>query len=82
MTALTPMNQTRKEAYMVDSEGRKSEYKEGDRVFVHPLKMEATVIKQRLHYDGPEAFWGNLELLYDDGSKGISNSWQCSKVIR
>ncbi len=52
----------------------------GDRVYVKPLKMEATVIKQRLHHDGPESFWGNVELLYDDGIKGISNSWQCKKL--
>ncbi len=60
----------------------KPEFKEGDRVFVLPLKMEATVIRQVLHYDGDESFYGNLELQYDDGIKGTSNSWQCSKVIR
>jgi len=54
----------------------------GDRVYVKPLKMYATIIKQRLHHDGPESFWGNVELLYDDGIKGTSNSWQCSKVVK
>ena len=58
------------------------EYKAGDRVYVIPLRMEATVIKQVLHHDGDETFWGNLELQYDDGSKGISHSWQCSKVVK
>ena len=67
---------------MVDSNGKRGEYKEGDRVFVIPLKMEATVIRQILHHDGDETFWGNLELLYDDGVKGTSNSWQCSKVVK
>lgn len=66
---------------MVDSNGKKPEYKEGDRVYVHPAKMQATVIKQILHHDGSETFWGNLELLYDDGIKGTSHSWQCSKVV-
>ena len=64
----------------LDSNGNPPSYKAGDRVYVKPLKMEATVIKQILHYDGPESYWGNLELQYDDGIKGISHSWQCSKV--
>lgn len=56
------------------------QYKEGDRVYVIPLNMEATVIKQQLTYDYPESFWGNVELQYDDGVKGISNSWQLKKI--
>ena len=64
-----------------DSNGNGPEYKQGDRVYVNPLKMQATVIRQILHYDYPESFWGNLELEYDDGVKGTSNSWQCSRVV-
>ena len=52
----------------------------GDRVFVLPLKMEATVIRQIKHYDGPDEFWGNVELQYDDGVKGVSNSWQLDRL--
>jgi len=52
----------------------------GDRVYVGPNKMEATVIQQIKHYDGSEVFWGNVELLYDDGVKGISNCWQLQKL--
>ena len=52
----------------------------GDRVYVIPLKMEATVIRQIKHYDGDEEFWGNVELQYDDGVKGVSNSWQLEKL--
>ena len=59
----------------------KPEYKAGDRVYVIPLKEQATVIKQVLHHDGDESFYGNLELQYDDGIKGISHSWQCSRVV-
>ena len=66
---------------MRDSNGKDASYKPGERVYVHPLKQQATVIRQILHYDMNESFWGNLELQYDDGSKGISNSWQCSKVV-
>jgi len=54
----------------------KPTYNEGDRVYVLPLKMEATVIKQIKHYDGVEEFYGDVELLYDDGVKGVSNGWQ------
>ena len=63
-----------------DSNGNPSPYKAGDRVYVLPLKMEATVIEQMLHYDYPESFWGNLRLRYDDGIEGESNSWQCARV--
>lgn len=52
----------------------------GDRVYVIPLKMEATVIRQRRSYDGLDEFWGNVELVYDDGRKGVSNSWQLRLV--
>lgn len=64
----------------VDSNGNGPMWKPGERVWVAPLKMEATVIQQRLSYDGEESFWGNVELLYDDGVKGISNNWQIMKV--
>jgi hypothetical protein len=55
-------------------------FKTGDRVIVRPLKMEATVIQQRKSYDGDECFWGNVEVQYDDGEKGVSHSWQLEKL--
>lgn len=55
-------------------------FQPGDRVYVAPAKMEATVIRQIRHYDGPESWWGNLELLYDDGIKGTSHCWQVERV--
>ena len=64
----------------VNSDGNGPMWKPGDRVWVAPLKMEATVIQQRLSYDGDESFWGNVELVYDDGVKGVSNSWQIMRV--
>lgn len=55
-------------------------YKEFLRVLVLPNKMKATVIRQVLHYDMNESFWGNLELVYDDGVKGTCNCWQVEKL--
>jgi len=63
-----------------DSEGNGPKFIAGDRVYVLPEKMEATVIRQILHYDYPEKFWGNVELQYDDGVKGTSHSWQIKKI--
>jgi hypothetical protein len=63
-----------------DSEGKAPAFIEGDRVWVNPLRMEATVIQQILHWDYPESFWGNVELMYDDGVKGTSNCWQLEKL--
>jgi hypothetical protein len=65
---------------MIDSEGRGPTFIEGDRVWVNPLRMEATVVRQILHFDYPESFWGNVELVYDDGVKGTSNCWQLEKL--
>jgi hypothetical protein len=65
---------------LVDTNGNGPMWKPGDRVWVTPLKMEATVIKQQLSYDGEESFWGNVELLYDDGVKGNSNNWQIMRI--
>lgn len=66
---------------LLDSDGMAPSFHAGDRVWVGPLKEHATVIKQILHFDGPEyTFWGNLELLYDDGTKGTSHCWQVKKV--
>lgn len=57
-------------------------FERGDRVYVHPLKTEATVDEQYLSYDGSECFWGNVRLKYDDGVYGTSNSWQCERISR
>ena len=64
----------------IDSNGRGPEYHKGDRVLVKPNKLQATVIRQILTYDYPESFWGNVELLYDDGVTGVSNNWQLKKL--
>lgn len=53
---------------------------EGERVKVLPLNVKATVIRQRQHVDGTEMFWGDVELLYDDGVKGLSHCWQLEKT--
>ena len=50
-------------------------------MFVAPMRMYATVIEQTLSYDYPESFWGNVQLQYDDGITGTSNSWQLVKVV-
>lgn len=63
-----------------DSNGKPPKYYPGDRVFVGPVQMPATVIRQVLHYDMNESFWGNLELMYDDGQKGTSHCWQVKRI--
>lgn len=63
-----------------DSDGNPAKFYNGDRVYVMPNKMEATVIRQILHYDMNETFWGNLELLYDDGIKGTCHCWQVKRI--
>jgi len=63
----------------LDSDGKPPQYHSGDRVFVGPNGMKATVIRQILHYDMNESFWGNLELMYDDGVKGTCHSWQVKR---
>ena len=62
------------------TDGKGPTFIEGERVYVLPLKMYATVIRQTLHWDYPDSFWGNVELMYDDGVKGMSNCWQLKKL--
>jgi len=64
----------------VDSDGHGPQYQPGERVYVAPLKMRATVIEQFLSYDYPDSFWGNVRVKYDDGVEGVSNSWQLMKI--
>jgi hypothetical protein len=64
----------------IDSDGNGPEFHTGDRVYVLPNKREATVVTQMKYYDMNESFWGNLRLLYDDGSTGESHGWQVKKI--
>ena len=64
----------------IDSYGNPPKFIAGDRVLVKPNNMEATVVVQQLHHDGSESFWGNVQLIYDDGVGGQSNSWQLNKL--
>lgn len=55
-------------------------FNKGDRVFVLPLKIEATVIEQHTIYDGDHQYPGNVVVIYDDGIKGTTNAWQLKKL--
>jgi hypothetical protein len=68
--------------YKKDSAGKGPSYKKGDRVWVNPIKEEATVVKQILQYDGLETFYGDLELKFDDGGNGTSHCWQVTKITK
>ena len=68
--------------HRLDSSGQGPTYKKGDRVWVAPLQMEATVIEQTLHWDYPDSFYGNVKLKYDDGIEGTSNCWQLARVVK
>lgn len=71
---------TLKQYLGLDVYGNLPQFVSGDKVFVPCVGLNATVIKQTLSYDGPEFFWGDVELVYDDGVKGVSNSWQIKKI--
>jgi hypothetical protein len=64
----------------IDSSGQTAQFTSGTKVLVVPNQMVATVIKQWLHYDGPESFWGNVLVEYDDGIRGTCNSWQLKYI--
>jgi hypothetical protein len=57
----------------------------GKRVWVKPLKMEATI--EKIFYT-PQSEWddenipqvGNILLRYDDGVLGESNNWQLGEI--
>ena len=64
----------------IDSDGQTAKFTPGTKVLVLPNQMQATVVKQWLHYDGPESFWGNVLVEYDDGIRGTCNSWQLKYI--
>ena len=64
----------------IDSSGQTAQFTSGTKVRVLPNQMQATVIKQHLNYDGPESFWGNVLVEYDDGIRGTCNSWQLERI--
>ena len=64
----------------IDSDGQTAKFTVGTKVLVLPNQMQATVVKQWLHYDGPESFWGNVLVEYDDGIRGTCNSWQLERI--
>lgn len=64
----------------LDGHGKPATFQPGDRVFVGAIQLPATVIRQQMCWDGPDCFWGNVELLYDDDIKGTANSWQLQKL--
>lgn len=63
----------------LDSEGNPAPWQPGDKAYLLPRKCYVTISKQRMCYDGPEYFWGNCEIIFDDGVKGECNSWQLRK---
>jgi len=64
----------------IDSNGDPPKFLQGDPVLVIPNGIEATVVIQRLSYDGLESFWDNVLVEYSDGIHGNSNSWQLKKL--
>lgn len=71
---------TNEPAPELDSNGNPAPLQPGDRVVFIPWKIEGTVIKQTLHYDCDETFWGNLKLMMDNGNRVECNCWQTKKV--
>ena len=64
----------------IDSDGKTSTWKNGERAYLMPLKCEVTIERQNLCYDGPDVFWGNCIVRFDDGILGECNSWQLRKI--
>jgi hypothetical protein len=65
---------------MLDSYGNPSPYKARDRVVFLPTGDIMTVVRQVLHYDCGETFWGDLVVVDSDGNEFRVNCWQCSPV--
>lgn len=59
------------------SDGRHAPFKAGDKVVFGPTGQMMTVVKQILHHDCGETFWGNLVVIDEAGEKAVVNCWQC-----
>jgi hypothetical protein len=66
------------EIEILDSDGNKASFKNGDRVYVRCVDSSGVVVRQRLQYDGEESFWGNVIVDFGDSTAEF-NSWQVEK---
>lgn len=65
----------------IDHDGKGPMFRPGDIVKVLPYALaKATVVKQMLSYDYPDVFWGNVEVIMNEGPFAghtiICNNWQ------
>ena len=62
----------------IDSDGKGPQFRRGDQVEIIPMKnAKATVLFQKLSYDYPEAFWGNVIVERNDTKERVeTNNWQ------
>jgi len=66
-----------------DSSGNLRSFYKGDRVKLLQVPWRGTmgtVVRQILHYDCDETFWGNLVVDWDGGVRGTCNCWQVEWV--
>ena len=55
------------------------EFKAGDKATFLPLKVEVEVVRQILHYDMGDEFYGNVVVKHD-GKEHTVNCWQLRKL--
>ena len=66
----------------INSNGNGPEYHPGEHVYHGASRKYATVVQQTLNYDGPEDFWGNVIVIFEnDTTEAVVHSWQLSRVV-
>lgn len=66
----------------LDTNGDGPDFLNKDKVKILSTKIPifGEVIGQTLHYDGPETFWGNVQVQLDDGERRTFHCWQLEKL--
>lgn len=67
----------------LDDEGNPAPLKPGDRVAILQVPwrgLKGRIVKQYLHHDCGERFWGNIIVELDDGRSFHMNGWQVEKI--
>ena len=65
---------------MSNSSNNEPEWKTGNKVWIGPARRRATVVKHIYSYIEDEGYWGDVIVIYENGTTGVEKSWQIMRI--
>jgi hypothetical protein len=56
------------------------EYKSGDKIWIGPSRLKATVVQQIYSYIEDDGYWGDVIVRYENGITGVEKCWQIMRI--